>query len=177
MMQMEKKAYSVKKIWIIVILAMAVIGVMCMIYGRLSSPYLYFYGEQGQVYLKLPIREKEEFSIEFVHSVNKSPVIDYYTVKDGDIYVTSTKYYSFGAGVQTELEGDQKLIHTDDGGMLVTGIDQRMEPLSYVVAMVSDHVLTHRNQRYSLEKLCGRGALVDIQVKRFWDKEELWWRK
>ena len=82
------------------------------------------------------------FSVGFVHSVNKSPVIDCYEIRDGAVILTKTIYYSFGAGVQTILEEGQSLSYGDDGAMIVTGFEQEMSPLSYIVGTVSDHVLT-----------------------------------
>lgn len=129
-----------------------------------SGQTLILCGENGLEYLKLPVKNHEEFSVEFVHSVNKSPVIDYYRVVDGDIYVVATKYYGFGAGVQTELTGNEKLEYTKDGAMLVTGINRKINHLTYVVAMVSDHILTYRGQKISLEKTCKKGAVVHFVI-------------
>lgn len=157
-----KKKNNYKMVTIgLTMVAIFVIGV----WMHLSNRTLVLYGEQHQVYLKLPIRDAEEFSVEFIHSVNKSPVIDYYQVRGKDIYVTATKYFSFGAGVQTELTGEEMLGYTKDGAMLVSGINQKMEHLRYAVAMVSDHVLIYRGQRISLKEVCGKGAIVTFSIR------------
>lgn len=145
-----------------ILLAAFIIGLRV----HLSKQYLVLMGENNQIYQKLPISENEEFSIEFVHSVNQSPVIDYYKVAEGEIYVTATKYYGFGAGVQTELKGNETLTYTEDNGMLITGINQKMEHLTYVVGMVSDHVLHYRGQRISLKEVCNKGAMVEFIVQQ-----------
>ncbi len=127
---------------------------------------LEFKGEDGKVYMSIPVNENDEFSIGFVHSVNLSPVIDYYTINKNDIYASATLYYSFGAGVQTELEDYEKLEYTEDGGMLVSGIDKHMDNLSYVVGKVSDHTLEIHGESYSLRDICGRGSLVNISCRK-----------
>ncbi|MDD3369636.1 MAG: DUF1850 domain-containing protein [Lachnospiraceae bacterium] len=125
--------------------------------------------EDGSIYLEEPVKEGTVFSVTFIHSVNKSPVTDYYVIKDGDIYVTSTLYYDFGAGVQSELEEGQTLEYTEDGGMLISGFDRKIDPLSYVVGMVSDHVLEINGKTYSLREQCGKGTYVTFRVATAFD--------
>ena len=97
--------------------------------------------------------------------MHKSPLTDYYEIHGKDIYVIKTKYFDFGAGVQTELEDGQKLEYTPDGGMLISGFHQKMNPLIYVVGMVSDHTLKVNQRIYSLRDICGRGAEVTFSVE------------
>ncbi len=103
----------------------------------------------------------------FVHSVNKSPVSDYYEIRSDGIYVVKTVYYGFGAGVQTELEEGQKLEYGDDGSMIITGFDKRMDNLIYFVGTVSDHTLTlNDGEQISLRDLCGRNAMVRFDIEQ-----------
>ncbi|MBO7709465.1 MAG: DUF1850 domain-containing protein [Lachnospiraceae bacterium] len=107
----------------------------------------------------------DTFSIGFIHSVNKSPVTDYYELRKDGIYVVRTVYYGFGAGVQTELEDGQTLTYGEDGSMIITGFDRKMEDLIYFVGTVSDHTLVINEgeadeQTVSLRDLCGRNAMV-----------------
>ena len=77
--------------------------------------------ETGRVYRIFAVKEGTEFSVSFVHSVNKSPVTDVFVIRDGKIYVDRTVYSAFGAGVQSTLEPGQKLSYDDDGNMIVSG--------------------------------------------------------
>ena len=115
----------------------------------------------GEIYAAYPMKTGDEFSVGFIHSVNKSPVTDYYELRSDGIYVVKTVYYGFGAGVQTELEEGQKLEYGDDGSMIITGFDRKMDDLIYFVGTVSDHTLTlPGNVTISLRDLCGRNAMV-----------------
>ncbi len=117
--------------------------------------------EKGEIYLTEPVDIGDTFSIEFIHSVNKSPVEDFYQIREDGIYVIKTKYYGFGAGVQTELEDGQRLEYEDNGSsMVITGIDRSMDDLQYIVGTVSDHVLRINNQEISLRDTCGRNTRV-----------------
>ena len=92
---------------------------------------------------------------------------DYYEIRPDGIYVVKTVYYGFGAGVQTQLEEGQKLEYGEDGSMIITGFDRRMDDLVYFVGTVSDHTLTlNDNQQFSLRDLCGRNAKVRFRYER-----------
>ena len=119
----------------------------------------------GDVYASYPVRLGDTFGIGFIHSVNKSPVTDWYEVRSDGIYVVKTVYYGFGAGVQTELEEGQKLTYGEDGSMIITGFDRRMDDLVYFVGTVSDHTLTlPGGEEVSLRDLCGRNAKVRVSL-------------
>lgn len=126
--------------------------------------------DTGQTYGRYPMAEGDWFSVGFVHSVNKSPVIDCYQIKHHSIYVEKTIYYNFGAGVQTELEGNETLSYGEDGAMIVSGFDREMPDLTYFVGTVSDHTLIVNNgEEISLRNLCGRSSKVRFTY------EWLWW--
>ena len=115
------------------------------------------------------MEEGEEFSITFIHSVNKSPLTDCYQVKDKRIYVEKTIYYGFGAGVQTQLEGNEKLTYGEDGSMIVSGFDREVPDLIYFVGTVSDHTLVVRDgEPISLRALCGRSSKVRFTYEFCW---------
>ena len=83
--------------------------------------------ETGKIYMKIPVSDGEEFSVTFVHSVNKSPCSDIYQIRDGDIYLTKTTLYGFGAGVPTELYGDQVMTRGEDGEMIISNIHNEID--------------------------------------------------
>jgi hypothetical protein len=60
--------------------------------------------DSGKVYGKWPLEEGDEFAIEFVHSVNKTPVRDFFRNEGGMIVPFATRFYSLGAGMQSVLE-------------------------------------------------------------------------
>ena len=66
----------------------------------------------------------------------------------------------------TEIEDGQKLSYTDDGKMLISGFDRKIEHLSYIVGTVSDHVLEINGEEISLRELCGRNSVVHFDYKK-----------
>ena len=121
----------------------------------------------GTEYARYRVHDGDWFSVRFIHSVNKSPLTDFYTVRDGRIFVEKTIYYGFGAGVQTEIEEGQTLEYGEDGSMIVSGFDREIPDLLYVVGTVSDHTLVvNGGSEISLRDLCGRNSLVRFSYLR-----------
>ena len=150
-------------------------AVLILIYAVLAAAFAYHHqsgflvlssAKTGEVYARYPVHTSDTFSIGFIHSVNKSPVTDYYEIRPDGIYVVKTVYYGFGAGVQTELEEGQKLEYGDDGSMIITGFDRKIDDLVYYVGTVSDHTLTLEDgKEISLRDLCGRNAKVRFALE------------
>lgn len=123
-------------------------------------------GRTGKILTSYPMEEGGEFSVRFIHSVNKSPVEDKYRIENGEIVVYETVYYNFGAGVQTELEDGQTLTYGDDGAMIVSGFNKPIADLSYNVSPVYDHVLWVNGEEVSLRQLCGEDRFVSFSYEK-----------
>lgn len=123
-------------------------------------------GDTGEVIASFSVKDGDEFSVTFIHSVNNSPVTDVYQIRKSKIYVDRTIYYAFGAGVQTEIEEGQTLEYGQDGSMIVSGFNRLMDPLSYIVGTVSDHILQIHGKDISLRELCGKNTTVQFVLKR-----------
>lgn len=121
--------------------------------------------ETGKVYRTFAVKEGTEFSVSFIHSVNKSPVTDVFVIRDDKIYVDRTVYSAFGAGVQSTLEPGQKLSYDDDGNMVVSGFGTVFPEVKYIVGTVYDHVLEINGEKISLTELCGRNAHVCFRLR------------
>lgn len=146
---------------------MVMIASSVFIYYIFSAPCLLLKDvDTGKLIAAYPVSDRDEFSITFVHSVNNSPVTDVYEIRNGEIYVVRTIYYSFGAGVQTEIEKGQILEYGEDGSMIISGYDRRMNGLSYIVGTVSDHVLEINGNIVSLRELCGQNSTVKFSCER-----------
>lgn len=104
------------------------------------------------------------FSVEFVHSVNQTPVKDTYIIENGQIKAYSTTYRSFGAGVQTALGEGQTMTYDEEGNMIITGFDIAYDPLRYIVGTVFDHILEIGGEEISLRNMCGRNAKVVFEI-------------
>jgi len=112
-----------------------------------------------------PLDETGEFSIEFIHSVNMSPVRETFIIDGRMIRPLSVRFSSFGAGMQSDLEPGQKL-GRDGDFMVITGFSSSFRELNYIVGTVSDHLLYINGETISLRELCGRNAHVTIRLRK-----------
>jgi len=81
------------------------------------------------------------FGISYMHSVNKSKITDYFTLKqNGVLILTSSRFSSFGAGVATFPE-ESGSFSTEKDYINYTGIDRVIEDLVVFVGTVADHIL------------------------------------
>ena len=117
--------------------------------------------DSGKIYGKWTLEEHGEFAIEFIHSVNQSPVREIFRVENRMIRISSVRFFSFGAGMQSDLEEGQTL--SRDGDLMVlSGLTASFRELNYIVGTVSDHLLIINGEQLSLRELCGRNAHITI---------------
>ena len=144
---------------------MIIITAAAVLMSDLCTPYLVMYvSDSNARYITQKADDGLMFSVEFIHSVNQTPLKDTYIIEDNQIRAYSTTYRSFGAGVQTALEEGQTMTYDEDGNMVITGFDITYDPLRYIVGTVSDHILTIDGKEISLRNLCGRNAKVVFEI-------------
>ena len=118
----------------------------------------------GRLYGRWQLEEYGEFAIEFVHSVNQSPVRENFRVKDGRLLLESVRFYSFGAGMQSNLEEGQ-VLSRDGDAMIISGFGISWKELHMIVGTVSDHLLFINSDVISLSELAGRNAQITLRYR------------
>jgi hypothetical protein len=122
-------------------------------------------GDSGVPYGTWALKEGDTFAIEFVHSVHNSPVRETFMVKGTEICPLETRFSSFGAGMQSELEEGQRLSR-DGEFLLITGFNKSYQELNYIIGTISDHLLYIHNKKISLRARCGQNAHIRIWIKK-----------
>lgn len=154
-----------KKRLIVAAVLMLIITAAAVLINILCTPYLVMYvSDTNTRYITQKAEDGLMFSVEFIHSVNQTPLKDTYIIENKQIRAYSTTYRSFGAGVQTALEEGQTMTYDENGNMVITGFDITYDPLRYIVGTVSDHILTIDGKEISLRDLCGRNAKVVFEI-------------
>ena len=122
--------------------------------------------DSGQVYATYPVENGDTFAVEFIHSVNKSPVRDVYEIREGEIWNTQCIYYGFGAVVEEELGEGETLSYGENGEMIISNIEKKIDNMVIVVGTISDHTLYLGDETISLRDLCGRSSKVLFSCQR-----------
>jgi hypothetical protein len=80
------------------------------------------------------------------------------------IRLRTVRFFSFGAGMQSDLEGDLTMSRDGDA-MVVSGYKTSFEELNYIVGTAFDHLFFINGETISLRQLCGRNAHISIRIK------------
>ena len=148
----------------IVLSILALIGlIFCACNGNLYYLEL-LDGETGLTKKRLPIDVGEAFSIQFIHSVEKTPVIEtFYVNSDGNIILKKVKFKKIGVGygkyIRTLYPSSYK-----NGWFYMEEI-HKQAILNYRVGYIAKHTLLLRHQTYSFEMLVPPGGLLKIVVR------------
>ena len=118
----------------------------------------------GRMYGKWTLEEGSEFAIEFIHSVNMSPVTETFIIEKGMIRLAAMRFYSYGAGIPSYLDEGQTLTR-DGNAMIISGFDSSLSELRLITGAVFDHVLYINEQLVSLQELCGKNTHITIRLK------------
>ena len=102
-MSKKVKLFSI----ILSIVLVIIIGVSALIF----APYKLIIknDKTGERICSFTVYNDTIFGIEFIHSVNNTPVKDEYIIENNIIKAYKTTYRNFGAGVQTELNEGETL--------------------------------------------------------------------
>lgn len=95
---------------------------------------------EGKNLYTVPMSDGGEFAIRFIHSVAKSPVTDYFILKEGKVVLDKTIYHDFGAGLPHKPEKGQEM-KSENGELSITGFNREIPELSLRVGRVADHTL------------------------------------
>jgi hypothetical protein len=150
-------------------LIIVIITVGVILWISLFSPCLTFKVEEMRSGVRLyqaPVKVGDRFALEFVHSVERTPVKEVFRIERySKIYLIETEYESFGAGLPTMPdEGEQSVV--EGGKIRITGMRREIEPFLIAVSPIPGHVLTIGGEEVVLASLAKPGTGLRIRVVR-----------
>ena len=120
--------------------------------------------KSGDIVLEVPVREREEFTITFIHSVNRRPVIDYYRIEGSEMVVFKSRYDSFGAGMP-EASIDGMELKSEVNGMLeLSNINRRLDKVIVFVGTIAQHSLQIKQDDIPLSNLAPPGQPLEFKI-------------
>ena len=104
------------------------------------------------------------WNIRFTHSVEKTPVEEFFTVNGaGDLVMTHTRFESFGWGFPYS-PADGKITPTDDGRFDLV-MNRPYKTVKMRVAVQAKPCIIHNSTVYDLCDLFGQGTLVEVKAE------------
>jgi hypothetical protein len=107
----------------------------------------------------------EEFTLSFVHSVNKRPVYDTFRVEDDQLVIVTSRFDSFGAGMP-ESSTEQGTIHVDRDGWLQWTINRPVPEIRFFVGWVAQHTLHLKGQKFLLTDWVDPGTSLSVRTRK-----------
>lgn len=117
-----------------------------------------------------------QFELTYLHSVNKSPITDLFTGKDGKILLIASRFHSFGAGVASLPEESGGHLGVGSDYLEYVGIEREMPVLGVFVPREANTTFRYREKAIPLNELSPPGTLLRIRLThqslaaRFFDR-------
>ena len=125
--------------------------------------------ETASPLLVVPLGPDGRFGIGYRHSVEKTPVVEWFQVspatdRDGfRIALKATEYRSYGAGLPTDAPPGARFRRMDDR-FVIEGLDVPVPSLVVRPLALSDHILIVGDSQWALSGLAPDGAALRVHV-------------
>ena len=117
----------------------------------------------GQVNHSVFLGQARDFSLKFIHSVEKTPVIENFHIReDGKFILISSLYRSYGVGLPT-LPDEGKLTISADGWFLLENMNREFQDIRVRVGPEAKLILKYEKKEYPLFEWYPPGSLVIIR--------------
>lgn len=119
----------------------------------------------GKIIWEKKLTNGDNFSIKYLHSVAQTPVIEFFQIKDGEIFLTGTEYESYGAGLPTSAEQGNYI--TEDGKFIIENINQQLPEIMLRVSDYAQHEFIFDNKTIKLYEKVKTETLLQIKTTNF----------
>ncbi|MDR0648883.1 MAG: DUF1850 domain-containing protein [Synergistaceae bacterium] len=158
--------------------ARAVTVVLCAALLLAEMPVNYIEIAGDGVRLASPVPHGAPFTTAYVHSVEKTPVIELYRIADGKIWVWEEMVRSHNAGLPFDAPEHGSFIMEGSGWMIVRGGRRAMESIAYRVGNADIgqnrwHLPPYFVKAY--EKYPSRRVFIESGVRKFRDAPLIGW--
>lgn len=112
------------------------------------------------------IRPGSEFLITYTHSVNKSPVDEYFQIRDDySMVLAKTAFRSFGVGIPSELAAGEELRSFPDR-MEIVNINRVIPQIVLAVGTIANHQITVGGHRMKMTDFARPQQTVRIYTRK-----------
>lgn len=109
--------------------------------------------DTGQLLGAFYVPRGDEFYVEFKHSVNRTPVREYYRMENGKTVLSRAEYVSFGAGMPEVPEQKGSVLRTEDGVLRLDDINQPLDSFIYRIGIYAGHTLVVKGRVLPLKTI------------------------
>lgn len=124
-------------------------------------------GKTQRIAFVKDIHAIETFYISFKHSVNRTPVNEYYRIDNGKFVAYKTTFYSYGAGMPEYVPGGREKVSVDKDGLVqIDNMDREMKSFTVYVGTYADHYIYYNDKKMRLALLIEPQTPAVFEIKR-----------
>jgi hypothetical protein len=124
-------------------------------------------GETGERLAFLNVKPDEEFSIKYIHSIHRTPVLEiYHTNREGTIIQTEMRFEEFGVGMPSGVTGTE-IFTQKDGTYILSNMNRTFPSLDIRTGQViANHMLLYDGQEYPFSSFSKKGSWVRLKTEK-----------
>ncbi|NLB53777.1 MAG: DUF1850 domain-containing protein [Syntrophomonadaceae bacterium] len=147
-------------------IAPGVVILLLVLLSLISIPSVVLSDLNGSPRLVVPLWQNKEFTIEYLHSVNKTPVQEHFTpAPDNNIILTGTEFRSLGVG--TPFLSEEGQLVNDQGVYSLTGMNRSFKKISYVPLAFTRHTLLAAGRKVYFSDYFTDGKIVEVRIEKY----------
>ena len=131
---------------------------------------------ESGVILSVPVRRDDPFTLVFVHSVHRTPVLEHFLIRGvGVMQLVATEYESYGVGMPSlPSEG---VFEQQRSRFRLSQLNRRFSEIPLRVGPEAQLTLVREGMEYPVYKWLPAGSLVKLHVdgNRLWKIFHLFW--
>lgn len=121
----------------------------------------------GEIVFSDKLDNFQSFYISFIHSVNRTPVNEFYKIENKKFIAYKTTFYSYGAGMPDGSENpNAKMTFNKDKLVEINDLNREFNEFTYMVGTFAEHTLHTDNVSFKLEKYVEPQQPASFQIKR-----------
>lgn len=122
--------------------------------------------KSGSIVFQDNVEKYKDFYISFTHSVNKTPVNEYYSISEDKLILEKASFSSYGAGMPEAGEYGSGAPSIVDGMVQINNIHKVFKNFTYISGTYANHSLNIDDNKIFFSKLVKPQTPVTFEVKR-----------
>jgi len=158
---MDKKTKNFK-FFLHIIIIILIISAAYYLYNQEITLLKVIDYKENNIIWESEVEEGDQFTIKYLHSVARTPVLEIFDIKNGDIRLISTEYESYGAGLPFLNKHEYIL---KDNKFIIRGINQKLPDILFRVSDYALHEFIFKNNSYKLYEIVKTETLLQFKTE------------
>ena len=125
---------------------------------------------ENRILLSQSVKGGDRFYIDYIHSLDKTPILDTFLVShEGVLVLEEEQYEWYGAGLAFHPQGKGRIRFNNDHTQVL--INRPYDPFYLRVGSIANHTLTVNSQKIPLLNIADKGDLLAFSIEKMPTKE------